>query len=201
MKDYIIKEEQLDNDTVIQVYYDEHPYDPIETLDIFEIINFHDRYKLGTINTTKDKFNDEITRMKNWEDENWYAATWADVQQALGEHYDAIHIRPLMLHDHSGISIYIGTSGDRWDSSRIGYIYTTKNKVAEFGLDSELIDEQIDRFIKEYDQYLRGEVYAYNVVKYTTCNLGERHTEVLESCSGFLSTDEAIEHAKEAITV
>lgn len=88
-----------------------------------------------------------------------------------------ICILPLYLYDHSGISISAGHTNPfdnptvRTDESMIGFVYTTHARIDELcGTDgpaapsyhsAEWIQQQVLAEVKEYDSYLRGEVYGY----------------------------------------
>ena len=129
---------------------------------------------------------------------------------------EAIAVVPLFLFDHSGLSMRGGEfiwladqelkrsdtrsvnrfMGDDagWDTSFVGFILTTEKRVRELCGDdakyrtAEFLAEAFDSEIKEYDQYLRGEVYGYIV--------GEG-TPFEESCWGFLGFGYVKEQANE----
>jgi hypothetical protein len=81
---------------------------------------------------------------------------------------------PLYLYDHSGITMKTTPFSCPWDSGQVGLIYMTYDKIIEeLGLDpikpelweptAEII-AQVEGWlrdeVKEYDHYLRGNVYA-----------------------------------------
>lgn len=117
-------------------------------------------------------------------------------------------VLPLYLYDHSGISISAGSvnpfdnptvrsdefgRGMGWDTSMIGFVYTTRERIEELcggpQIDTdevycprlwpedgrsgenwprersamEWIQTQVQAEVKEYDSYLRGEVYGFIV--------------------------------------
>ena len=81
---------------------------------------------------------------------------------------------PLSIYDHSGITMYIGSSSDhydgQWDCSEVGWIYTTKTEIVDGLKISEdewekYADEGLRYDVKYYDLYLRGDVYGYQVYK------------------------------------
>lgn len=115
----------------------------------------------------------------------------------------AIGIRPLYLYDHSGISIRAGSpspfdnphvrvdeygQGMGWDTTMIGFVYTTHERITELcgdGLEyhsEEWVNEQVAADVRLYDDYLRGSVYGYVVA---------RGTDDEESCWGFLGDPDA----------
>ena len=75
---------------------------------------------------------------------------------------------PLYLYDHSGITIATTPFSCPWDSGKVGFIYVTKQKAREwFGVKTitkkvkERIIAALESEVKEYDDYLRGNVYYY----------------------------------------
>ena len=77
--------------------------------------------------------------------------------------YSRLVSLPLWLYDHSGITISCGDReypyNDRWDSSAVGWIVYAKQK----NDDEDWREKAFARMraeVKEYDQYLQGEVYG-----------------------------------------
>ena len=91
---------------------------------------------------------------------------WQEVEQALiAEYGEMAIIEPLSLFDHSGISISIGVKSG-WDCGQVGFVFVTKEQVRkEYGVKritkATLAKAQalLRSEIKEYDNYLTGEVY------------------------------------------
>lgn len=95
----------------------------------------------------------------------------------------AVCVLPLYLYDHSGISISAGSvnpfdnptvrrdefgQGMGWDTSMIGFVYTTRERLVENcgeenADDPAFVRTQVLAEVSEYDSYLRGEVYGYIV--------------------------------------
>jgi hypothetical protein len=95
-----------------------------------------------------------------------------------------VEILPLSLYDHSGISMSVGGPRDAWDSSQVGFIYMTDAKIKETYLITEVDDEHREKArelmtneVREYDDYLTGNVYGYIIYD------GD---ESVDSCWGFL---------------
>lgn len=96
-------------------------------------------------------------------------------------------VLPLYLYDHSGITMRVSAFNDAFDSGQVGYIYVTKEKIREeyvLGRVSPKMNKRIVKSlvaeVEQYDQYLTGEVYGYNIVK----NTGDDE-EFVDSCWGF----------------
>lgn len=172
------------NGLVIEVVPDECPMDPREWDNIGTMVCFHKRYELGD----KTDF-----KSKDYE-------SWEELYTAIEEN-GGIHIKPLYLYDHSGISIRIGAwhglaQHAQWDSGQVGFIYTTKESLEAYGITDELTAVTgLGHEVEEYDRYLRGDVYGYLIKK--ACPSCE-HLGVEDSSWGFSSPEEAIKHAKES---
>jgi hypothetical protein len=90
---------------------------------------------------------------------------------------------PLYLMDHSGLSMSTTSFGCRWDSGRVGVIYTTAKRLTEIGVELARAAECLVAEVDDYDRFLRGEIYCFIVE--------DRHGNVVESCGGFYSEDDA----------
>lgn len=115
-----------------------------------------------------------------------------EIQDLFEQHY---YVLPLYLYDHSGITMKTSPFSCPWDSGRVGFIYISKEKAAkEFGANvtPEFMYAHLDVEVKEYDAYLRGEVYAWEI---------EKDGEIVDSCGGYLG-DGADEYAlQDALSV
>lgn len=104
-------------------------------------------------------------------------------------------IRDLSLYDHSGITIFAGAPTCRWDSGQVGWQYITDEALqSEWNGDRDAALRYMDATLKEYDDYLRGNVYGFTVEKGT---LGETtfadgtteptiRWDIEDSCWGFI---------------
>jgi len=104
-------------------------------------------------------------------------------------------VLPLYLMDHSGISMSVGAFGCPWDSGQVGWIFDTEQTRKDCGLEGlapEKVSETLTEQVKEYDLYIRGEIYGIVVAKHED---GEINEEV-ESCWGFVGHEYAEEAAK-----
>jgi hypothetical protein len=109
------------------------------------------------------------------------------LRRYLGICRQAIHIRPLYLLDHSGLSIRAGSPSAAdpggWDTSMVGFVYTTHERITEqCGEDARYhtakwIAEQVEQDVRLYDSYLQGEVYGFVVAPGSADE---------DSCWGFL---------------
>ena len=158
--------ETLTNGTkTIKIFNDEDPTNPRTEWDnLGTMICFHKRYSLGDKHTFS--INDAILFEKNRKD---------------------CIIMPLYLYDHSGITIATKPFSCPWDSGKVGFIYITKKKAREeyswkvINKARELkIRGYLENEVNTYDQFLRGEVYRFEVYE------GE---ELIDSCGGFFGSD------------
>jgi len=175
------------NNLIIEVLPDFDPQNPREWDNLGTMLCWHKRYNLGDSNTGID-FDDY------------------DSAEELFKYLKSIStvVLPLFLYDHSGISMstttYIGKAHHAgWDSGLVGYIYITKDDLHREGLDENAdLEAILVNEVEIYDRYLRGEVYGYQVIKPVTCDCcGHTEREVVDSCWGYESVEEALNAGKE----
>ena len=173
---------------VVNIYADETPMNPRNTdyndnLDL--MICFHRNYQLG------DKHNYKATDNFNSIDE---------LEARIIKNHNPVVIKRLYLYDHSGITISTTPFECQWDSGFVGFVLMGREhalKNWQFGKYTnnrylvDRVDKYIEASVKEYDQYLRGEVYGYIV--------SDKDGNELDSCWGFHGWDYAVEQAKEAL--
>lgn len=160
-------------DLIIRITHDEDPTDPRGWDNLGTMICRHPDYTLG------------------------------DTAEADGLE-DAEYQLPLYLYDHSGITMATHDNfPDRmWDVSHVGFIVVTEEKLREEGLGDrprEEILEMLRNEVKTYDQYLRGDVYRFEIVETAKCSLGEVHETHVDSCAGYYSEEECLEAALECV--
>lgn len=169
----------------IKIFYDESPQSPRTSMDNFgKMICFHGRYNLG------DKHDYDHRNYSGWDEQ----------REAIENNEDTCVILPLYLYDHSGITISTSPFSCRWDSGQVGIIYVTKKKVKEeYG---DITDEVVEKVIKllegevkTYDQYLRGDIYGYEVYEVETCNHGHEHETFKDSCWGYYGQEDCMSEA------
>lgn len=179
-KEDAIKEVRVGN-KILRIFSDNSPSSPREWDNIGKMICFHKRYELG------DKHDYKHSDYSSWE----------EMKQAIIKKEKAVVVLPIYMYDHSGITIATSPFSCPWDSGQIGFIIATKKKVIEeYGTKGKITPEAIEKATKyiqgeveTYDQFLRGDIYGFEVVKVTTCNKGHEHEESEDSCWGFYGTD------------
>ena len=171
------------NNKIIEIHYDTDPQNPREYMnELIKIYCFHKKYRLGD----NHKYNST--------DFN----SWAQFEEQLDRDFEIVAIKPLYMYDHSGITISTTPFSCPWDSGQIGFVFITKQDLRKFygksRINKKLIEQainQIDNYVKVYDQYLRGEVYGY-IVK-------DKNGEETDSCFGYYDIENAIADAKENV--
>jgi len=167
---------------VIEIYEDESPQSPRGDDNFGTIAAWHRRYKLG------DKGFDNLAIEPS---------KFVKDLEASG----AVYL-PLYLYDHSGITISTGSFGDPWDSGQVGVIFAPMRKVNE-EFDSLLEADRKAAAIKlmkaeveTFDQFLRGDVYGYQIKSYKICpTCNHREAEVEDSCWGYFGLEDCKQEA------
>jgi hypothetical protein len=156
----------------LKVLHDSSADSPREWDNLGTMVCFHNRYDLG------DNHNYNSDDYNNWE----------EMKKAIEKEENTAVILPLYLYDHSGISISTGAFSCRWDSGQIGFIFISKEKaVQEFGgkiVTAKLKERLVgilEGEVETYDQYVRGEVYGFQIV--------DEDDDIVDSCYGFYGTD------------
>jgi len=165
-KEYIYESKKVGK-YIVEVVQDTDAENPREYCEHSDhMICFHRKYNIG------DKHNMDMEELEK-----------------IIKRKDVISL-PVYLYDHSGLTINTTGFSCRWDSGQIGYIYMEKKDIFEvYGkkkiLTKKLKEKACDYMrasIKEYDQYLTGDVYGYRVE--------DESGSVVGSCWGFYSESE-----------
>jgi hypothetical protein len=167
----------------ITIEHDEDPLNPREEYDnMGTMLCMHKRYSLG---------DEHDYRHEDYDG-------WEALEAAITKEEDTAIILPLFLYDHSGITISTKPFSCRWDSSNIGFIFVSKDKVrSEYGVKRlsnrvlELAENVLHQEVKTYDQYLTGDVWGY-IIK-------DENDEEIESCWGFHGEDYCREEAERVV--
>jgi hypothetical protein len=195
------------NGHVIHIYMDDDAESPREWDNLGTMVCFHRRYTLGDANGVSQCLKD-IRASKH------YRETWDDYSS---DHYRDLDnprvmletaeqcgflVLPLYLYDHSGLTMNTTGFSCPWDSGQVGFIYATKEKIMnEFGgyLKRKRYCEHVRKSasaslsaeVSVYDQYLRGEVYGWELTGPDGADL--------ESCWGYYSEHDAEHDARSSI--
>lgn len=108
---------------------------------------------------------------------------------------------PIWGYEHGGIAISCGVRvypfSDVWDSGQLGVIIALKDRIlSEFPLDPndddtwrKKADEIMQTDVKEYNQYLTGEVYWIQIFKFVDDGTEDGGWDEIDGCSGFYGDD------------
>lgn len=170
---------------------EDDPMDPRDWENLGTMICFHRKYKLGDRQTDYKESN-----YQSW-DELKAAIELSSVLEGKG----GVLIFPLGLYDHSGISMYIGTKIDRWDSGQVGFIFVTEEDMKNEGVTREEAQVILENEVKLYDHYLRGDFYKWDLEKKVkACSCGEcENWEHVDSNGGFDSYEDALKNAEDSL--
>ena len=89
---------------------------------------------------------------------------------SLVEQMEGMVILPLYLYDHSGITMNTTGFSCPWDSGQVGWIYADKEMIErEYGkITPEILEkvrQVLESEVKEYDYYLTGQCYGFQLFK------------------------------------
>jgi hypothetical protein len=152
------------NKLTVKIVHDPDPQNPREWDQLGIIAGFHRRYNIG--DSDPGVLLDGGTISAN--DYDGWDEMEADLRQR-----GALCIMPLFLYDHGGTSLSISGFAGRaqhadWDSGRVGFTFTTRKRMGEFLGETRLTSKTRERVenalkgeVKEYDQYMTGDVYGY----------------------------------------
>lgn len=162
----------------LTVEQDYLPFDPLDAEDMVQVYCWHHSYELG---------------MKHdWEEPQDFVDY---IHENIGS--DNVCILPLILYDHSGLSISTTTDwpfNDRWDAMRVGWAFVTKQHMLSEGYSEDNWRKEgyklIKDVIKDYDTYLRGDIWWYSLQKQVTIEIKCPHcNEIIETRTDFMGID------------
>jgi hypothetical protein len=161
MGNRLIEFEGIDYD--IEIMYDMEPFHLRKDCDNLGIMYCsHSKYDLGDekINAVDKQMAEELC----WEKHN--KLTTMGVFEQLAKQNEAVVWLPLSLHDHSGLTMFVGNSNG-WDTGPVGIIYTTKEQMKIMGHSEDTPVERLEEFLKEevklYSYGLEGKVYRFKI--------------------------------------
>ena len=188
----------------LKIYQDTYGMNPRTDWDNLGTMAYkHRNYELGDerisdpIDWLQEKLKVSTKKIGEYATSNGYSYYSDEVKNWLESQFLEKFIAfPLYLYDHSGITISTKPFGCRWDSGQVGYIYASKKAICKwFGVrkvTAEIVERAEKNLLGEvetFDQYIRGDVYGFEIVKVITCSEGHEHEEHEDSCGGFYGTD------------
>jgi hypothetical protein len=172
------------NSKIVSIHYDRDVESPRDWDNLGTMVCFHKRYQLGD-------------RDHGYNHSDY--GSWDEVREAIAKNEDAAIILPLGLIDHSGISMYVGSGAHwcdpgGWDSGTVGFIFVSRDKLRKEYSKKRLskktlalAEKCLRAEVKTYDQFLRGDVYWYEVE--------DAKGNTIDSCGGFFGLEYAKQEA------
>lgn len=175
--------------------------DPREWDNLGTMVCKHNRYTLGDTDNPEQELIDAIRNSRRY-CESWessYTDAFRDFdnpQELLNTalELDVALILPLYLYDHSGITMNTTGYSCQWDSSQVGYIYITREKIRkEYDvkrISKQLLERVTGYLVGEvhtYDQYLTGDVWNYTITEYQEA---KEHNDILVHGTPYEETGE-----------
>ncbi len=152
------------NKLTVKIMHDIDPESPREWDQLGVIAGFHRRYNIGD--------NDPAALLDGGTISSDDYDGWDEMEADLRRR-GAVCIKPLYLYDHGGTSISTRSFAGRslhaeWDSGRVGFVFTTRDrmqgtlgKARLTAYTRQRVVEILEAEVEEYDQYMRGDVYGY----------------------------------------
>jgi len=89
--------------------------------------------------------------------------SWQEVHDYIKDN-GGLFIKPVYAYIHGGITISLGSFSCKWDSGCIGFVFTTQEKINEWGIPQDKVEACIEAEIEEYDKYLTGDCYLVEII-------------------------------------
>jgi hypothetical protein len=192
-------------DLIVQVFADDTgATSPREWDNASEIHGTHDRYEIGDGKPPAEHM--QALERGGLRLLNRYMRRFGD---PASDGSDVLAFTGLAMYDHSGITFWTVEPGDSghhafdsagWDSGLVGYAYVTRARWNKLGAaDTTEAASVLEAEVKEYDDWAKGNVWAYRVVK--PCDHADEHdsdedradcphSDEIDSCYGFIGDPE-----------
>lgn len=184
---YIIKTIKH-NDLTINIKYDEYTESPREWCNLGTIVGYHRRYDLV-----------DISNPVIGENGSHYADFLAYLRTKQLSISDVVYL-PVYAYVHSGVCLNTTGFSCDWDSGQVGYIYVARSNIRrDFSVKrvtkklSTEVEKTLASEVSVFSQYLEGEVYGFEVL--------DTNDNIVDSCYGFYSVEDAMSHATENLTI
>lgn len=148
---------------------------------------WHRRYLLGTDDgpsLVQEQIRNSVNYRHAWEEYTYETPSggyyenkhWLDFESPVdlcnAAHKCGFLVLPLFLYDHSGITMNTTGYSCRWDSGQVGFIAWSREARQEWHGESWIHDgkqrkekdlEVMRNIVREYDQYLTGDVFIVTI--------------------------------------
>ena len=170
--------ENANRKLTIEIHPDENPGNPREEWDNLGILFAdHRRYDLGDsekiLGFQKSSFREAFE-------------SWSEIEEHLEGYHGALYALPVYMMDHGSVALSTSSYACKWDSGRVGVIYTTTENLMKIMGTTDVTEERVHEILRgeidTYSSYLNGDVYGY-VIK-------DEDGEQLDSCWGFIGDED-----------
>lgn len=187
---------------ILKIYPVNDAESPREWDNFGHMVCFHRRYSLGDKNEFNSPEEFLENELRNFLSDDKAEEMSDDIPKSIVflEKHGYIFLS-LYLYNHSGITMSVADFGDPWDSGQVGWIYCNKKDILKnWGGKIVTAKHKQDAIrimkaeVEEYDQFLRGDVYGYEVQKKVIAHCEENGKDYTEyedgdSCWGFYGDD------------
>lgn len=172
----------------IRIISDPNAESPRKWENVGTMVCAHRRYRLGDEGGAGQALNLIYEHLSNKQlnDLEFDPSHVPDIERALAATGQVLML-PLYLYDHSGIAMKCSPFSCSWDSGKVGFVFVSKAKARELFDWTLLTQQRLERIqtilkgeVEVYDQYLRGDVWGFQVLE---------EGEVKDSCWGFFGSD------------
>lgn len=156
----IVYSEKLERDVEIRIFRDDFAQSPHDWENDDAFLVYEHRQFNVDVEGFKPREIFEVLKNNNIpeaeRDEDWI----------YDNQYDEYKIFVVYAYIHSGVSLSLGNSdypfNDRWDVSTTGFVVINK---AEFDNNEETMQKAAESLIKDWNDYLSGNVYGWEVLE------------------------------------
>lgn len=189
-------EEAKKDGKILKIFQEEmHDINPREWDNLGTLAIKHREYNIG-----EEKIEDPI----EWLEEKLSLEPKGEysnerLKELEAEFFKKFIAEEVYMLDHSGLRFSTSGFSCPWDSGKIGYIYTTKEKAKQEGLTYKKAREVLRNEIKTLDELESEGVYGFKIVKPEKIKVEETNLETgkknqyeqiiekeIDSCSGFI---------------
>lgn len=173
----------------INVHRDDDAESPREWDNLGTMVHWHPNYTLGDVNGRNEYSDPDMF----WYDLAGIEDTDSNLNKAIELAEKKNIILPLYVYEHGGITMSTGAYSCPWDSSQVGWIYISLEKVRkEFSCKRvsakmrEKIEGYLKNEVKSFDDYITGNVYGFSITREDP----DGEEVDVDSCWGFLGDPE-----------
>jgi hypothetical protein len=149
-------------------------------------------YEFDMIDRHGNKIHDSVGFFNSWSEDEVaselsYGYFSTRKKLSMLEDSNKVAILPISLYDHSGVTIWLGTTEGyvdaRWDCSSVGFAYVEYNEERDGNKEDWKQDayDIMEKEMKLYDDYVTGEVYDWEI--------RDENDVWVDGCGGYYGSD------------